>query len=141
MLKSKRILAGIGIVALILGIILPYYQVTIFNHTYKIALWRYIEGKIAMMLTMANLLFIFKDVIEKYAPQMFESSLGKKIKTTNSKFAIVPTILIIAFVVILFLRLDVGSSLTHGPGFFLLWCGIICLISHTLLYKKNNQNE
>lgn len=136
-LKKTRILGAIGLVSLFLGVMLPYYEFSLLSYSYKIRLWGYFEGKIVMILLIANLLFIFKDLILKYVPQMFNSDIGQKIKNANEKFAIVPTILIVIFVVVLFLRLDVGSTLEHGLGFYFLWLGIICLLLHTFIIKKN----
>lgn len=135
-LKEKKIIGAIGIATVFLGVLLPYYQVSIFGHTYKLALWNYIEGKVILLLLTANFLFLFRDFAQKYVPQVFESNIGQKIQTANPKLAIVPVILIVAFVVILFLRLDVGSTLDHGMGFYFLWLGIICLTVHTFLYKN-----
>lgn len=137
-LRNTRILGAIGIIALFLGVILPYYQINLFGYSYKITLWGYLEGKIVMILAVANFLFIFKDLIEKYVPQMFNSNLGRKIQNANPKFSIIPTILIVAFVVILFFRLDIDTTLNHGLGFYTLWFGVICLILHTFIYKKSN---
>ena len=137
-LKTKRILGCIGIVFLLLGIILPYYKVSLLRITYSIKLWGYLEGKIIFALILANFLFLFKDIVKKYAPQLFNSSLGQKIENANPKLAIIPIILIVAFVVILYLRLDINSSLHHGTGFYFLWLGIICLIFQTFIFKKEN---
>lgn len=74
-----------------LGTILSYYQYSFLGYSIKICLYKYLEGKIVIALTVANLLFIFKDLVEKYTPQMFNSNIGGKIKNANSKLAIVPT--------------------------------------------------
>lgn len=138
-LKNKRYLAATGLILLVLGTILPYYQYSFLGYSIKIYLYKYLEGKIVMALIVANLLFIFKDLIENYVPQMFNSNMGNKIKNANAKFAIVPTILIVAFVIILFFRVDLGTSLKHGLGFFALWLGVICLVLHSFIYKKSNE--
>ncbi len=138
-LKKKRILGAVGLVLLFLGTILPYFQYSFFGYSVKISLYNYLEGKIVIVLIVANLLFIFRDFVEKYIPQMFHSTIGQKIKNADSKMAMVPTILIVVFVIILFLRVDLGNSLNHGLGFFALWLGVICLVAHSFIYK--NQNE
>lgn len=138
-LKNKRYLGAAGLILLFLGTILPYYQYTLLGYHIKLCLNKYIEGKIVMALIIANLLFIFKDYVEKYAPQMFHSNIGMKIKNANPKLAIVPTILIVAFVILLFLRVDLGTTLKHGLGFFTLWLGVICLVLHSFIYKKNKE--
>lgn len=91
-----------------------------------------------MVLILSNILFIFKDYVEKYVPQLFNTNLGSKIQNANPKFAIVPTIGVAAFAVWLYLRLDVDTTyLKHGLGFWSLWAGVVCMLGHTFLYKKN----
>ena len=138
-LKNKRYLGAAGLILLFLGTILPYYQYSFLGYSIKICLHKYLEGKIVMALIVANLLFIFKDFVENYVPQMFNSNMGSKIKNANPKLSILPTILIAAFVIILFLRVDLGTSLKHGFGFFTLWLGVICLVLHSFIYKKSNE--
>lgn len=138
-LKNTRILGVVGIVGLILGIILPYYTITFFGYSQSISLWGYWEGKIMLILTVANLLFIFRDYVEKYIPRMFDSNLGRMIRDANPKLSIVPTILVIAFAIYLYTTMDIDTSyVKYGLGFWSLWGGIICLIGHTFLYKKEN---
>jgi len=92
-----------------------------------------------MALTIANLLFIFKDVVKKYAPQLYASNIGQKIENANPKFSIVPTILVVAFTIYLTVRLDVDTTyIKHSTGFYALWLGIICLGAHSFLYKKSD---
>ena len=138
-LKKKRYLGAAGLILLFLGTILPYYQYSFLGYSIKLSLYKYLEGKIVIVLIVANLLFIFKDLVEKYVPQMFNSNMGIRIKNANPKLAIVPTILIAVFVIILFLRVDLGTALKHGLGFFSLWLGVICLVLHSFLYKNSNE--
>lgn len=141
-LKNTRILGAIGIIALILGITLPYFTFTFFGYSKSLSLWDYWEGKVMMTLTIANLLFIFKDYVQKYAPQLFRSSVGEKIENANPKLAIVPTILVAGFAIWLYLRLDVDTTyLKHELGFWSLWIGVIFLVAHTFLYQKSAYNN
>lgn len=141
-LKNTRILGVIGIVGLILGIVLPYYTISFFGYTKSVSLWGYWEGKIMMILTIANLLFIFKDYVEKYVPQMFDYNIGRIIKDANPKFSIVPTILVVVFAIYLYTKIDIDTSyVKYGLGFWSLWGGIISLIVYTFLYKKSNLNN
>lgn len=136
-LKTTRILGVIGITGLILGIMLPYFTFSFFGYSQKVALWGYWEGKVMMLLTIANLLFIFRDYIEKYIPKMFDSNIGRLIKNANPKLSIIPTILVIAFAIYLYTTIDIDTSyIKYGLGFYSLWGGIICLIAHTCLYKR-----
>lgn len=139
-IKNKRILALIGIAGLILGCFLPYYTVSVFGYTQSISLWGYWEGKIVLVLTLANALFIFQDFIEKYVPQLFNNWVGNLVqKAKNPKFALIPTILVAVFAISLIIRLDVDSEyIKYGLGFLVLWIGIIALIGHAIFYKKQN---
>lgn len=137
-IKNKRILALVGIAGLILGCFLPYYTVSIFGYTQSTSLWGYWEGKIVLVLTLANALFIFQDFIEKYIPQLFNNWIGYIVqKAKNPKFALVPTILVAIFAISLIIRLDFDPKyIKYGLGFYLLWVGIIALIGHAILYKN-----
>lgn len=139
-IKNKRILALVGIAGLILGCFLPYYTVSFFGYTQSISLWGYWEGKIVLVLTLANALFIFQDFIEKYVPQLFNNWVGNLVqKAKNPKFALIPTILVAVFAISLIIRLDVDSDyIKYGLGFWVLWIGIIALIGHAIFYKKQN---
>ena len=97
-LKNTRLLAGIGVACMILGTMFSYVSYDIFGYSYDIALWDYLEGKIILLIAIANLLFIFKDLVEKYIPSLFDTTLGKKIKNINNpKASLVPTFLGAAF--------------------------------------------
>lgn len=139
-IKNTRILSAVGLVCLFLGVILPYFTFSFLGYKYEIKLWGYWEGKVMMILILANVLFIFKDYVEKYVPQLFNSEIGTKIKEANSKFAIIPTILVAAFAIYLYAKLDVDTTyLKYGIGFYSLWVGVACLVVHTFLYKKNKE--
>lgn len=142
-LKNKRILAIIGIIGLILGIMMPYYTVSIFGYSTSISLWGYWEGKVIFVLTLACGLIIFKDIIEKYIPQLFDNAIGRIVeKVNNPKIALIPTILVAAYAVYLIVSLDVSSEyIKYGIGFYILWVGIIALFGHAIFYKKQNTNS
>ena len=68
--------------------------------------------------------------------------LGQKIENASPKLAIVPTILVVAFVVYLTAHLNVASKfLKHGLGFYALWIGVVGLVGHVIFYKKTVQTE
>ena len=141
-IKNKRILAAIGIISLFLGIILPYYTFSAFGFSESISLWGYLEGKIILALTLANALFVFKDIIEKYVPQLFNSIIGKKIANVkNPKLSLIPLVLIIIFVIYLNSKMSGYVHFDKGIGFYLLWIGIIALAAHSFIYKGNNENN
>lgn len=140
-LKNTRILAGIGVVCMILGTMFSYVSYDILGYKYDIALWDYWEGKIILIIAIANLLFIFKDLVEKYVPSFFETNIGKKIKDINNpKASLVPTILGAAFAIYLTMKLDVEFS-AYSLGFYSMWVGVICLVAYAILHKNNNENE
>jgi len=138
-IRNKRILALIGIISLVLGTLLPYYTFSFWGYTESISLWGYWEGKVVLSLIVANALFIFKDWLEQYVPQVFNSGIGRKIANVdNPKLSLIPTILIIAFVIYLYNTLEVDSEfIKNGIGFYLLWIGVIALVGHAIFYKGN----
>jgi len=138
-LKNTRILGLVGIVFLILGILLPYYvfQFALIKYTNSISLFGYLEGKIMMGLILANALFIFKDFVSKYVPQLFRSNIGRMVENASPKLSIIPTILVVAFVVWLNFRLNIQTSeyIHYGFGFWSLWIGVIAISLHAFLYR------
>ena len=141
--KTTRILAIIGIVGLFLGVIVPYVKMDLYIYEYTITLWEYWEGKVIMILVIANLLFIFKDIIEKYVPALFNSALGQKIRDCkNPKVSLIPTILIVIFAIYLTSTLGIDSFKYYSIGFYLMWIGTISLVAYAFLHKNGNiQNE
>ena len=138
-LKNTRILAGIGIVCMILGTMLSYISVSILGISYDISLLDYWEGKVILLIAVANLLFIFKDFVEKYIPSLFNTGIGKKIKDIeNPKASLVPTILGAAFAFYLTSRLSVEFS-DYSLGFYSMWIGVICLVAYAILHKNNDK--
>ena len=140
-IRNKRVLALTGIITLILGTILPYFTFSLLGYSQSISLWKYWEGKLIIILTLVNALFIFKDYIEKYLPQLFTTNLGKKIANlSNPKVSLIPTILVVGFVIYLNIKFDFNTEyLKNGLGFYLLWLGIICLVVHAIVYKKPSE--
>lgn len=138
-MKNTRILATVGIAGLILGTIFPYVSYSFFGSSLSMSLWDYWQGKVVLVLAIANLLFIFRDVVEKYVPSLFNTDIGKKIADmNNSKGSLVPTILSVIFVLYLQIKLDVDFD-NYSLGFYLLWIGVIALVAYAFLHK--NQNE
>lgn len=137
-LKNTRLLAGIGIAGLILGTMLSYVSYSIWGYSYDISLWDYWEGKIILLIAIANLLFIFKDFVEKYIPSLFNTNIGKKIKDINNpKASLVPTIAAAAFALYLTSKLDVNFS-NYSLGFYSLWVGVVCLVAYAIIHKNDN---
>ena len=84
-----------------LGTILPFITLKVFGISNSASLWKYWEGKIVLLLIIINTLFIFKDYIKKYVPQIFNSGIGKMIENANSKLSIIPTLVAVTFVLYL----------------------------------------
>lgn len=138
--KNTRILAVIGLVGMFLGTILSYVSYSIWGYKYDIALWDYLEGKIILVLVIANLIFIFKDYVEKYVPKLVERGFWQKIANIkNPKASLVPTILSAAFAVYLTIKLDVEFS-HYSLGFYSLWIGVIALVAYAILHKNNDNS-
>ena len=137
--KNTRILATIGIVGLILGTMLTYVEFSFWGYTQPISLWGYWEGKIVLLLALANVLLIFRDIVEKYIPQLFNTNLGKKLANiTNPKASLVPTILAVAFAAYLHMHLDIDTEYaSYGLGFYSLWVGSISLVAYAILHKND----
>ncbi len=142
-IKNTRILAVIGIVCLILGTILHYFTFSLFGISRSISLINYWEGKIVIVLAVANLLFIFKDIVEKYIPSLFNTGIGKKIsELNNSKYSLIPTILAVAFALYLHIHLNFNTKyMDYGLGFYVLWIGLICLVAYAILHRNDNKSN
>ncbi len=139
-LKNTRILGGIGIIGMFLGTILPYFNISFLGYKKTISLLGYWEGKVIILLTFANILFIFKDFIKKYIPQMFNSGIGKMIDNANAKLVIVPTVLSALFAIYMIININVDSTyIKYGLGFYILWIGIVASLAHSFIYKGNNK--
>lgn len=137
--KNTRILAAIGIACMALGTMFAYVKVEFFGFSESLSLWGYWEGKIVMLLAIANLLLIFKDMVEKYVPSLFKTSLGKKLADVNNpKLSLIPTILAVVLAIYLHGQLDIDSDyMSYGLGFYSLWLGAISLVAHAIVYKGN----
>lgn len=139
-LKNTRLLAGIGIALLFIGIVTPYIRYSFWGYTMSLSLWGYWEGKIIMLLAIANLLFIFKDIVEKYAPGLFKSAMGQKIQEMdNPKYSLIPTLLAAVLAIYLTFSLDVDLFKYYNIGFYSLWLGVICLVMYAILHR-NSEN-
>lgn len=139
-LKTTRILGVIGIVGLILGTITPYVEYRVLGHVYSLPLSRYWQGKVVIVLAIVNALFIFKDLLEKYIPSLFNTEIGKKIQNLNNpKYSLIATALSAIFAI--YLTILIRTELTnYGLGFYLLWIGTICLVAYAFLHKKENES-
>ncbi len=137
--KTTKILGAIGIIGLILGTITPYVKYNIFGYKYSISLWGYWEGKIIIFLALANLLFIFKDLVEKYVPFLFNNYIGRKIQECkNPKFSLIPTVLVALFAIYVTSILGIDSFKYYNIGFYSMWIGTLSLVAYAFLHKKDD---
>lgn len=137
--RKTRILGAIGIIGLVLGTIMPYVKYSFWGYNYSVSLWKYWEGKVIMLLAIANLLFIFKDLVEKCVPALFNSEIGRKIqKCENPKFSLIPTILVAIFTIYVTSILGIDKFKYYNIGFYAMWIGTISLVAYALMYKKDD---
>ena len=141
-IKSKRYLAIAGLVLLFLGTITAYFKVTFLGYSVSLSLFKYWEGKVIIFLIIVNALYICKDYCKKYVPKVFETPIGKKVDSLNSKVALVPIGLVVLIAIYLTARSSEVSLykdyIKYGIGFYLLWLGAACLVAHVFLYKGEN---
>ncbi|MFI3307663.1 MAG: hypothetical protein R3Y21_03765 [Mycoplasmatota bacterium] len=139
-MKTTRLLATIGVVALLIGVFFTYLSLDVYLYSSKLVLINYWEGKTIFALTLINLLYIFKDYVKKYVPKMYDNEIGRKVdEINNPKVLIVPTAIIAILAIYLVSEIDVSSEyIEYGLGFYALWVGIIALGAHSFLYKYEN---
>lgn len=134
--KNTRILGLIGIICLILGMILPYYSISVLSYTLTISLIDYIEGRIVILISILELLLIFMDFVEKYIPSLFKSNIAQKIKGhDNPKYTLIPTAIMVILIIYL---MTVSGFKYFSVGFYVTLVGVICLILYAFLYKKKD---
>lgn len=139
-MKTTRILAALGVIGLVLGTITPYAKFNFFGYKSTISLWGFWEGKVIMLLAIANLLFIFKDLITKYVPSLLNVGVFETInKFNNPKYTLIPTIAVAGFVIYLTWKLEIRAFKYYNIGFYLTWLGVICLVVYAILNKGNNK--
>ena len=139
--KKTRILGVIGIVGLVLGTVMPYVKYNIFGYKYSITLWGYWEGKVIMVLALANLLFAFKDIVEKYLPFLFNNWVGKKVQNCkNPKFSLIPTALSAIFAIYVTSIVGIETFKYYNIGFYAMWIGTISLVAYAFLHKADNDS-
>ncbi len=147
LLKTKRILAVVGLVAFFLGLLFPYYNGTIFGAEFKgSALIKDPKGKLILILIIVNIIVIFKDYIKKYVPKLFNNNFVLKLeKIGQKKLTLISSAVLIIYVI--YINIDLWSgidNLSKDLGYYLLCIGIIALAGHNILYKnqietKNNE--
>ncbi len=134
-LKHTRLLAGIGLMAMFLGTILPYIKTySILGVSIKLSLWRYWEGKIILILLIANAIFLFKDYVEKYIPSILNVPIWRKISELKYQYAMAPAIIALAVVLYLTIHANVGFAM-FSTGFYTLWFCVICIIIYLIINK------
>jgi hypothetical protein len=139
-LRSKKVIAYLGLICLFLGTILPCYEITMMFYSQKIILLDYSEGLISILLIIITLLFICRNILEKKLPKIFKSNLGKYIKRLNEKVILFPTFLIIVLDLHYFNGITVSSKyISYLNGYYLLLIGSILILIHAFFYKKKTK--
>lgn len=140
--KKTKILALIGAIGLAISIFLPYVKVSIWGLSESVSLLDYWEGKVILLLVVLDALFLFKDSLKKYIPQLSNTPVGKWLETANLKFSLIPTGLsaVLAFIRYSNLSDEMGSYLKFSIGFFVIWASIACLVAFVFLYQGNGEN-
>lgn len=135
-LQNKRYLGLAGVICLVLGTMLPYYTWSLFGVSDSLSLIGYWEGYVIILAAIASALFIFRDYVEKYIPNAFNSGLLGKIKTANPKLVIIPVAIAALVAIYLTTSIDIDKSIIkYGIGFWVTWIGVVLLVAHIILYK------
>lgn len=93
-----------------------------------------------MVLALANLLFIFKDLVEKYVPFLFNNWVGRKVQDCNNpKFSLIPTVLVAIFAIYKTSVLGIDSFKYYNLGFYTMWIGVISLVAYAFLNKTDDE--
>ena len=139
-IKNKKILALIGVIGNILGMILPFYTISFFGYTSSSSIIDYWVGVVLLIFVILCGIVIFSDVIKTKLPQVFNNQIGKTIeKFNNPKFAFVPSGAVVLYLIYLISKTsDFLDYFNFGIGFYLLLLGILGFIGHAIFYKGNN---
>lgn len=133
-LKHTRFLAIIGLIAMILGTLLPYIKYEAFVVIIKKSLFLYWDGKIAFVLLIANLIFFFKDYIERYVPSLLNVPEWNKVSELIHQYAIAPIIIVVLLVLYRTIKIDISFG-HYNIGFYTLWFGVICMVIYFIINK------
>lgn len=135
--RTTRFFAGLGIGLLFLGVILPYAKVNVVG---LIKTYNFIDsfgGIIILFLSFIILIFIYRDILEKYFPMFFKNKVFKYIKGVDYHLVLLPISIIVIISIYLTISMNMrGSSIRYSFGFLSLWLGLLFLIGYVLLYKR-----
>ncbi len=141
LIESKRILALVGVLGSVLGLILPFYTIIFFGYTSSAAAVDSWVGIVLLIFVLLSGVVIFSDLIKSKFPEVLNNSVGKFIEKVNDpKFGFVPAVVVALFIIYLVSKtkefLDV---LDFGIGFYLMCLGVLCFIGHGIFYKGNKK--
>lgn len=137
--KNTRILQAIGGICIILGTIMPYVKYSFWGITYTVSLIKIWKGKILLVLAILELIYVFKDFMEIWIPALFNTNIGQKLKQyNNSKISLIFTVIATTFVIYLTMSIKADLFKYYNIGFYLMWLGIICLVTFEFLHKNSN---
>lgn len=141
LIENKRILALVGILGNVLGIILPFYTITFFGYTSSAAAIDSWVGIVLLIFVILSGVVIFSDLIKSKFPEVLNNSFGKFIEKVNDpKFGFVPAVIIALFIIYLISKTkDFLNVLDFGIGFYLMCLGVLGFVGHGIFYKGNKK--
>ena len=144
-LKNTRILGIVGLSIMLIATFLPYISASVLGITSSVSLFGYWQGKVTLFVIFANILFVFKDYVKKYVPQLFEKGIGKSIENAKPIFSLIPTGISVLLNIVLILQVTSSNSkytyidVGFGIGFYVMLLGIASMIAYAILYKEPEQ--
>ena len=137
-LKNTKILGAVGLGLMFVATFLPY-AVTKYI-AISVSLFGYWEGKITLLVCFVNLLFVFKNYVKQYVPQLFENGIAKSIENAKPIYSLIPTGISALLNIRLISQVMSYSYITFGIGFYLMILGILCMVGYAILYKEPEQS-
>lgn len=133
-IKNTRILALVGLVGMLIGIFGTYVDMYVIGYSI-IDSW---VGKVMLVVLILDMLVIFRDVVERHVPGIFNNEYFKKI--ADKKIMKTPAMMsgiIVALSAYAFLSLDISMKYLE-IGFYGLLVGCISLIGYHITHKDTN---
>lgn len=137
-LKNTRVLALIGIVCAILGILMPFVKISVFGFSRTISLIQGWKGWAIIVVAILQILICYYDIVQKYIPKVYENKVGEMIKQ-NQKLSLIPTIILAILTITSMSALD-SSYVTLHLGFYLLVISIVSMLVYPFMYKNTKED-
>ena len=141
-LKTNKLLGLLGLIILFVGVIGPFFVVSLFGFSTSTALVNHWEGIVIIILIVASLLFMYKEKVVELVPSLKNNPFVKKVMTQKYKVLLVFAIIIAALVIIELISDSNSLSLVHfGWGFYLYWIGVLLFGVHTFFYNPDETSK